>query len=318
MTLIKQRRYVHASLCALAMLAMFSCRQKNGKFDAQGTFEAEEILVSPEMSGRILELKVEEGDSVSAGQIVGRVDDTNLALQKDQVTESIRALKEKTVDVTPQVTLLNDQLAVQQTQLRNLQREYDRMEKLLRNDAATAKQVDDIRYQIEALEKQMKVTRQQVNVQKANISNQNRAILSETDPLKKRAEQISDLVKKTSIVNPVGGTVITTFAKTGEMAVAGKPLYKVADMRELILRAYVTGDQLAQIKTGQTLKVFTDKGPDTYDEHTGTISWISPKAEFTPKTIQTKDERANLVYAIKVRVKNNGLLKIGMYGEVRF
>ena len=125
MTLIKQRRYVHASLCALAMLAMFSCRQKNGKFDAQGTFEAEEILVSPEMSGRILELKVEEGDSVSAGQIVGRVDDTNLALQKDQVTESIRALKEKTVDVTPQVTLLNDQLAVQQTQLRNLQKEAE-------------------------------------------------------------------------------------------------------------------------------------------------------------------------------------------------
>jgi HlyD family secretion protein len=308
-------RYIFISL---AILFLASCKNGKGSFDAQGSFEAVEILVSPEISGRITELDLDDGDSVAALQVVGRIDATNLSLQKEQVDESIRALSDKTTDPAPQVALLNDQLAVEQTQLKNLQRELDRAEGLLRNDAVTSKQVDDIRYQKEALEKKMAVTRQQIVVQRSTNANQNRAILSEGNPLRKRAAQLDDLVKRSAIVNPVSGTVIATFAEAGEMAVAGKPLYKVADMRELILRAYVTGEQLPHIRTGQQVKVFTDKGPDAYNEHTGTITWISSKAEFTPKTIQTKDERANLVYAIKIMVKNDGLLKIGMYGEIKF
>ena len=311
----QQMRYIFISL---AILFLASCKNGKGSFDAQGSFEAVEILVSPEISGRITELDLDDGDSVAALQVVGRIDATNLSLQKEQVDESIRALSDKTTDPAPQVALLNDQLAVEQTQLKNLQRELDRAEGLLRNDAVTSKQVDDIRYQKEALEKKMAVTRQQIVVQRSTNANQNRAILSEGNPLRKRAAQLDDLVKRSAIVNPVSGTVIATFAEAGEMAVAGKPLYKVADMRELILRAYVTGEQLPHIRTGQQVKVFTDKGPDAYNEHTGTITWISSKAEFTPKTIQTKDERANLVYAIKIMVKNDGLLKIGMYGEIKF
>jgi HlyD family secretion protein len=311
----KQMRNIFISL---AVLLLASCKNGKDSFDAQGSFEAVEILVSPEISGRITSLDVDDGDSVAALQEVGRIDATNLSLQKEQVDESIQALRDKTTDPAPQVALLYDQLAVEQTQLKNLQRELERAEGLLRNDAGTSKQVDDIRYQKEAFEKKMAMTRQQIVVQRSNNANQNRAILSEGDPLRKRAAQLEDLVKRSAIVNPVSGTVITTYAEAGEMAVVGKPLYKVADMRELILRAYVTGGQLPLIRTGQQVKVFTDKGPDAYNEHLGTISWISSKAEFTPKTIQTKDERANLVYAIKVIVKNDGLLKIGMYGEIKF
>ncbi len=303
---------------SFAILFLASCKNGKDSFDAQGSFEAVEILVSPEISGRITSLDVDDGDSVTALQVMGRIDATNLSLQKEQVDESIKSLRDKTTDPTPQVALLYDQLAVEQTQLKNLQRELERAEGLLRNDAGTSKQVDDIRYQKEALEKKMAVTRQQIVVQRSNNANQNRAILSEGDPLRKKAAQLEDLVKRSAIVNPVSGTVITTYAEAGEMAVVGKPLYKVADMRELILRAYVTGAQLPLIRIGQQVKVFTDKGPDAYNEHLGTISWISSKAEFTPKTIQTKDERANLVYAIKVIVKNDGLLKIGMYGEIKF
>lgn len=302
----------------LGLLIFNSCNLGKNNFDAQGTFEAVEVLVSPEVSGRITALSVHEGDTVFASQVVGKIDDENLSLQKDQVEASIGALGQKTTDVTPQVTLLNDQLAVQETQLKNLKQELARTQKLIANDAATQKQADDIQYQIESVEKQMAVTRQQIAVQRANNSSQNRAILSETDPLRKKADQIQDLVKRSSIINPISGTVLTTYAEAGEVAAAGRPIYKVANLNELILRAYVTGDQLSTIKLGQEVKIYTDKGKDEYNETVGTISWISSKAEFTPKTIQTKDERAGLVYAMKVKVKNNGFLKIGMYGEIRF
>lgn len=307
----------HISLLLLLSI-MFGCRGKDDAHDAQGTFEADEVMVSAEVSGRLSAFTIEEGDTLSAGQIIGQIDDRNLGLQQEQVEASMLALRERTADVTPQINLLNEQLAVQQTQRRNLQTEYERMSGLLRKDAATARQVDELRYQIETLDRQMAVTRQQINVAKAENNQRNRAVLSEENPLRKKAEQIADLRQRSSIINPVKGTVITTFTEPGEMAMAGKPLYKIADLTELILRAYVTGDQLPQLKIGQRVTVYTDKGADAYEEHVGFLEWISPKAEFTPKTIQTKDERANLVYAVKVRVKNNGTLKIGMYAELGF
>lgn len=296
---------------------LFGCKGNSNDFDAQGTFEATETMVSSEVNGRIVEFAVQEGDTLSASTVVGKIDDTNLSLQKEQVEASIEALKQKTTDAAPQVKLLNEQLNVQKLQLQNLQKELARMEKLFKSDAATAKQVDDLQFQIDALQKQMLVTQQQIAVQKANNASQNRAILSEKKPLEKKAEQINDLLSRSSVVNPVSGTVISTYAELGEMAVAGKPLYKIANLNEMNLRAYVTGDQLSSIKLGQQVNVFVDKGADEYTEYKGVISWISPKAEFTPKTIQTKSERANLVYAVKIAVHNDGFIKIGMYGEIK-
>jgi HlyD family secretion protein len=196
--------------------------------------------------------------------------------------------------------------------------ERSRIENLLKQDAATGKQLDDMNSQIDVLQKQMDVTRQQINVQKTNTSTQNRTVLSEQKPLEKRVAQLSDQINKAQIINPIGGTVITKYAEAGEVTSAGKALYKIANLDTLILRAYITGTQLPQIKLNQTVKVMIDSGANAYREYPGTITWVSDKAEFTPKTIQTKEERANLVYAIKVRVKNDGYLKIGMYGEVLF
>lgn len=302
----------------LGFILLASCNRNKNTFDASGTFEVDEVIVSAEASGQIVSLNIAEGQTLAKDSIVGKIDPQNLTLQKEQVQASIHALSEKTADVTPQVKLLKDQLSVQQTQLNNLLHERTRIENLLKEDAATKKQLDDINYQIESVKKQMDVTQQQINVQETNVATQNRGILSESKPLEKRAAQLQDQLNKTNIRNPVNGTVITKYAETGEVTSTGKPLYKVADLSTMNLRAYVTGGQLPQIKLGQPVTVLIDSGANHYRKLPGTISWISDKAEFTPKTIQTKDERANLVYAIKVKVKNDGYLKIGMYGEVRF
>jgi HlyD family secretion protein len=301
--------------CAVTAMA---CNSNNGDFDAQGTFEANEVMVSAEASGRLIDFPLQEGDSLALQDTVGRIDAGNTILQQEQAEASLAALQQKTVDDAPQVKLLQEQRDVQLVQLRNLDKEFARAEKLLQQDAATAKQVDDLRFQVETIQKQVRVTEQQIKVQQALVANQNRAILSETAPLQKRAAQLQDLVARSFIINPTAGIVIATYAEQGEMAMLGKPLYKVADLSELTLRMYVTGSQLAQIKLNQEVTVMVDKGAEEYASYKGTIYWIASKAEFTPKTIQTKDERANLVYAIKVRVKNDGLLKIGMYGEVKF
>lgn len=303
----------------LATAVLFTaCNSNAPKFDASGTFEVDEVIVSAEQTGKLLSFNVNEGQTIPARNVVGIIDAENLSLQKEQVQASIAALHEKTADVGPQVKLLQEQLAVQQSQLDNMLHERTRIENLLKQDAATTKQLDDMNSSIEVLKKQMDVTRQQINVQKTNTSTQNRTVLSEKQPLEKRVAQLSDQINKAQIINPISGTVITKYAEAGEVTSAGKALYKIANLDTLTLRAYITGTQLPQIKLGQTVKVMIDSGVNAYREYPGTITWISDKAEFTPKTIQTKEERANLVYAVKVRVKNDGYLKIGMYGEVRF
>ncbi len=302
----------------LATVFVTACSSNGNKFDASGTFEATEVIVSSELSGKILSLTVNEGDTVSANRVVGTVDAEGIELQKEQVEASISSLSDKTANAGPQVALLQNQLAVQQSQLNNLLHEKQRIENLIKQDAATGKQLDDMNAQIDVVRKQMVVTQQQINVQRSNTSAQNKSILSESKPLQKRVEQLNDQLKRADIINPINGTVLIKYAEAGELTSTGKALYKIADLGEMKLRAYVTGDQLSQIKLGQQVKVLVDEGKDKYKELTGTISWISDKAEFTPKTIQTKEERANLVYAIKINVKNDGYLKIGMYGEVRF
>ncbi len=298
-------------------LSLTGCGNKDAEFDATGTFEADEVIVSAELAGRIDSLSVEEGQQLPAGKVVGRIDALNLALQKEQVEASIGALQEKTMDVQPQLKLLRDQLAVQKSQLATLEREQQRIQNLLAADAATGKQLDDIEAEIEVLKGQMQVTQQQIRVQHTTTSTQNRGILSEQKPLEKRVAQLEDQLGNASITNPISGTVLDKYAEQGEITAAGKALYKIADLTTLTLRAYITGSQLPQVRLGQQVKVFIDQ-EEGYREFPGTITWISDKAEFTPKTIQTKDERANLVYAMKVQVKNDGYLKIGMYGEVVF
>ncbi len=301
-----------------ATLLISSSCQNKFKSDASGTFEADEIIVSAEQNGKLLAFNVNEGDLLVKDAVVGQIDVTPDKLKAAQIEASINALHQKTNNPEEQVYFFKKQLVVQQAQLAQLYREKNRIENLLKADAATQKQLDDINSSIDQLQKQIAVTGQQMQLNVSNINTQNRSILSEQNPLERSVDQIKNQISKGEIINPLTGTVLTKYAFQGEMTGTGKALYKIANLDTITLRAYISGDQLPQVKLEQTVKVLIDNGKNDFKEYTGKISWISAKSEFTPKTIQTKDERDNLVYAIKVRVKNDGYLKIGMYGEVRF
>jgi len=306
-----------AILFVLTALAS-SCSSNKLKTDASGVFESDEVIVSAEQSGQILSFNIKEGDTIRKGAIIGQIDMSNTILQKQQVQATIKALSEKTTNPHPEIELVKKQVAVQQSQLAQQLRERTRTENLLKADAATQKQLDDINALIDQLKKQIAVSQQQITLDKSNIATQNSTVFSEKAPLEKSVAEIQDEINKGQIVNPISGTVLTKYALEGEMTTLGKALYKIADLDTVTIRAYVTGSQLAGIKLGQRVKVYTDDAAKSYKEYPGQVSWISDQSEFTPKTIQTKDERANLVYAVKIRVKNDGYLKLGMYGEVKF
>jgi HlyD family secretion protein len=300
------------------VLTFAACNGHKLVTDASGVFESDEVIVSAEQNGKITSFPIHEGDTLAAGKAVGQIDMSNTILQKQQVQASIAALKEKTTNPHPQIELVKRQLAWQESQLAQQLRERTRTENLLKADAATQKQLDDINSLIDQLQKQIAMTRQQIDLDNSNIATQNRTIFSEQAPLEKSAAQIQDNIDKGKIINPLRGTVLIKYALEGEMTTTGKALYKIANIDTVTLRAYITGAQLTQVKLGQMVKVYSDEGADQYREYPGEVYWISDKSEFTPKTIQTRDERANLVYAVKIRVKNDGLLKLGMYGEVKF
>ena len=303
---------------SLVSLVLFACNNNKQHFDASGTFEVDETVVSSEVAGQIEALNLREGSVLAKDSIVGYVDSVPLELQKAQAEATLNALKEKTINVAPQVKLLNDQISVLKVQLNDAIHEKERTERLIKADAATQKQLDDLNTQIAVYQKQIAVDQQQIKVQESSTGTQNSTILSEYKPLKKSVAQIEDQLKRTKIKNPLDGTVLTKYAMAGEYTTPGKALYSIGNLSVITLRVYVTGTQFANIKLNQPVKVFVDSTENTYKEYSGVITWISDKAEFTPKTIQTKDERANLVYAVKIHVKNDGLLKIGMYGEVKF
>jgi HlyD family secretion protein len=227
-----------------------------------------------------------------------------LHLKKKQLQSQIRSVLAQKPNIAVQVAAL-------QTQLQNYEKEKVRFTNLVKADAATQKQLDDINAQIEVVKKQLEAQQSSLGITSQSINEQ-------TQPLDVQIEQLNDQIAKSRIVNPVNGTVLSKYTEPNEVVAVGKPLYKIADLSFMTLRAYVSGNQLPQIKLNQTEKVMIDDKDGALKEYSGEISWISSKAEFTPKTIQTKDERANLVYAIKVRVKNDGFLKIGMYGEMKF
>lgn len=293
------------SIILLIVTFLFaSCSDGNGDFDATGTFESEEIIVSSEAMGKIVKFDVDEGTQLKQSQIVGVIDTTQLHLKKKQLLASVKAVLSKQPDI-------NTQLASLQKQIETAETEKHRIENLVKSNAATTKQLDDVNSQLEVLRKQYDATKSSLTISKVGLQN-------ETLPLTAQIEQIEDQIRKSYITNPIDGTVLTRYAKLDEITSTGKALYKIANLKDMTLRAYVNGNQLGEIKLGQKVKVFVDKGNNEQKEMSGEIYWVSSKAEFTPKTIQTKDERANLVYAIKVKVANDGYLKIGMYGEIKF
>jgi HlyD family secretion protein len=289
---------------AALVLVATACNNNGPEFDATGNFEADEIIISSEASGKIIQLNAEEGQELKSQTVIGLIDTTQLHLRKKQLEYSIRAINSKQPDATIQLAAITEQI-------QTTKREKKRVENLLKDDAATQKQLDDLNAQLDLLQKQYAATQSTLSITKQSLQ-------SETLPLKAQLEQVQDQIHKSQIVNPINGTVLSLYAKQNEVVNPGKALYKIADLSTIILRAYISGNQLSQIKLGQQVKVLVDAPDDGYKEYPGTISWVSDKAEFTPKTIQTKDERANLVYAVKINVKNDGFLKLGMYGEVKF
>lgn len=287
------------------MLFLFSaCSRGNGTFDATGTFEATEILVSSEANGKIMELNIEEGDRLDAGSVVGYVDSTQLYLKKMQLSAGLRSVDIRKPDIRKQIAALEQQIATART-------EQQRMENLVKAKAGNQKQVDDIVNNIKYLQKQL-------DAQYSTLHKTTGGADAEAESILYQIMQLDDQLQKSRITNPQSGTVLVKYAEPGEVTAAGKPLYKIADTDLLYLRAYITADQLSTLKLSQTVRVYADYGAADRREYPGTITWISGKSEFTPKGIQTKDERANLVYAIKIAVKNDGLLKIGQYGETVF
>jgi HlyD family secretion protein len=287
-------------LISLSVILLSGCSNDKQKSDAYGNFEATETIVSSESSGKLYELNVEEGQVIEANKIVGYIDTTQLYLKKLQLAQQKNTTRTKFKNVSSQISVLQEQKRV-------AIRERDRVERLIKDNAATGKQLDDLNGSIDVINKQI-----------SSIDIQNSTTNEELKGLDVQIQQVVDQLQKSNITNPVKGTVILKFAEQGEIVSFGKPLYKIADISIMELRVYVSGSQLPEIKLGQKVKVLIDDGKANYKTLEGEISWISSKAEFTPKIIQTKEERVNLVYAVKVRVNNDGTLKIGMPGEIMF
>lgn len=296
------KRYFITGL-AFSLLLLSSCNSGIEQ-DATGTFEATEIIISSETAGKLTQFVVDEGSVLKAGVEIGCVDTVQLYLKKKQLQASFQAVLSRKPDIAKQIAAVREQITTQK-------RELNRFEILVKNNAATQKQVDDIKSSIAVLEKQQEA-------QLSALKSSDRSLSDESEAVAIQIEQLDDQLMKSHISSPIDGTVLVKYAEPNELVTMGKPLFKIADLSEMTLRAYITNAQLNQIRLGQKVKVFTDAGKDAYKENEGVIYWISSQAEFTPKTIQTKDERENLVYAIKIRVKNDGLIKIGMYGEVKF
>ena len=300
-----------------ALAALIACNHKNN-FDASGNFIADEVIVSAQQNGQLISYNVQEGQTLTEGQKVGQINTEVLQLQKQQVEATIATLKNKTLNPDDQAALIRSQYEVQKAQLEQQQHELSRVKQLVAGGAATQKQLDDLTATVSQLQKQLAVTQNQLKASLTNINTQNNSILSQEAPLQKSAQALQTQIEQAAIINPITGTVLVNYALKGEMQTYGKPLYKIANTDTLTLKAYITGNQLPQVKLGQAVTVHTDAAEGEQHTYKGEITYIASKAEFTPKTIQTKDERANLVYAIKVKVKNDGYIKIGMYGEVLF
>ena len=290
------KNIVYASI----MLLLTACGKGNGDYDASGVFETTEVIISAEANGKIMQLNFIEGQQVEQGKPLGYIDTVQLYLKKMQLLTNTSAVKSGRVDIPRQIAAIKQQIATQKN-------EQKRFTNLVTANAANQKQLDDINAQILVLERQL-------TAQTELLENSNKNISEQSSGLGVQVAQINDQIQKSIISSPINGTILSKYA---EHATPGRALFKVADIEHMFLRAYITASQLTQVKIGQAVKVYADFGEKEMKEYSGTITWISDKSEFTPKTIQTRDERANLVYAVKVAVKNDGYLKYGMYGELK-
>lgn len=285
----------------LLLLILAGC-SRSESFDATGTFEATEVTVSAEAPGRILTFDVNEGDRIAQGQTVGTIDTVQLYLQKMQLERQIASVRSNRPDISKQVTALREQIAQQEAERTRIKRLHD-------DGAATTKQLDDIDATLKILNGQLEATL-------STLRNNTASIDENSSSIELQIAQVEDRLAKCRIVSPVTGTVLAKYAETGELASTGRPLMKVADLDHIYLRAYFTSEQLAALQLGQEVTVTADFGADEQYEYPGHIIWIASESEFTPKNIQTRNTRANLVYAVKIAVENDGRLKIGLYGEV--
>jgi HlyD family secretion protein len=281
-------------------ILLLACQADNDMADAYGNFEAETVIVSAETPGKILELNVDKGDKIEAGYSAALIDTVQLHLQLLQLDAQQTAVLTKRQSIQSQIAVFEEQKT-------NLKINEERIQKMLKDGAATQKQLDDIQGQISVIDKQI-----------ANTKTQFTLISKEQEVLEAQKASVADQLNRCYIKSPVSGTILETYAEQGELTTSGKALFKIADISELELKVYVSGAQLPHVKLGQQIDVIVDENATENQHFTGTITWISSEAEFTPKIIQTKEERVKLVYAVKVTVKNNGTLKIGMPGEVRW
>lgn len=284
-------------------LLVSACDNKEKEFDATGIFEATEVTVSAEATGRLMTFDVSEGKLVETHQQVGLIDTAQLQLKAQQIGATRESFAEQRPDISAQIAATRQQLS-------KAELEQKRTAALFADGAATRKQTDDASNAVRVLQGQLKA-------QISALSNSTRSLNSQVSGAEIQRLQVLDQLKKCHITSPIAGTVLEKYAEQGEFATIGKPLFKVADTRNMFIRAYITSRQLAQVKLGQRVKVFSNYGSDTRRSYSGTVTWISPNAEFTPKSILTDDERADIVYAVKIAVINDGYLKMGMYGEVK-
>ena len=333
-------------LLAIGALMVASCGKDKQDYDATGTFEATEITVSAESAGQLKSFNISEGQVLNNGVTVGQIDARQLTLKRNQLatnneqlaaTHGQLAANKRQLAANKQATSsrqldLKKQVAAIRQQIVNQQRERQRFTELLKDGAVARKQVDDIDYQLQVLKKQLAATEEQIASQNASLADQNKGITAQMEGIdaqqavvnaqqagvRSQQAQIDDQIAHTFIKSPITGTVLEKYAEAGEFVALGKPLFKVANMKRMFIRAYITSAQLKNIKLGQKVKVMADYGKGQRKAYNGVITWISSRSEFTPKTIVTDDERADLVYAIKIQFQNDGYVKIGMYGEVKF
>ena len=298
-------RFMKTTIFALTAVTvvMTGCK-KEQPYDAEGFFEGTEVIVSAEGTGKLIEFNVAEGDTLRAGQQVGIIDTVQLSLKQQQLDQQKAAVTETAPDVAKQVSAIRAKLDL-------ARKDRQRVANLLRDGAATQQQMDDANAAVSALEGELSAAM-------STLENTRSAIADNASATGYGSAQVADMIDKCHVTSPINGTVLAKYADQGEMAVAGHPLFKVSDLSDMWLRAYVTSDQLANISVGQKATVYADYGGGEVKEYPGTVTWIASQSEFTPKSVQTKDSRANLVYAVKIAVKNDGKLKIGFYGKVKF
>lgn len=295
-----------------------SCTNNQKEYDATGTFEATEVTIAAKSSGELKTFALNEGENLNANQVVGNIDSYELQQKQDELTAVLQQLDATEASTSSRQLNLKEQLASLSQQITHEQQEQKRFAELVKDGAVPRKQLDDINNQIQVLQKQYEATRNQIQSNNSSLEKQISAIQAQKQGVMAQKRQIEEKINSTQVLSPLQGTVLEKYVEQGEFVSVGKPLFKVADTNKMFMRAYITLEQLKSIRLGQKVTVFADYGSGQKKQYNGVVTWISSRSEFTPKTILTDDERADLVYAIKIQFQNDGYAKIGMYGEVKF